>query len=174
MFVNLQSVAKPEAKSSTDAQPRKQSKITIIPSQPKSEKNTNSQPIPAKLRENGRQEPNSRPQLERQVRIERSRSRGDTIPLSKSENTTGNNLSAKPSQTNPKKIKILNLIHINIIKLLNLSYSNLIDNFNLIRIVDKYFKLLTSIHGKLSSNKNIKETQKFMIPLDHDKNKVFL
>ncbi|XP_006622410.1 glutamic acid-rich protein-like isoform X1 [Apis dorsata] len=87
--VTLKSVAKPEAKSSTDAQPRKQSKITIIPSQPKSEKNTNSQPIPAKLRENGRQEPNSRPQLERQVRIERSRSRGDTIPLSKSENTTG-------------------------------------------------------------------------------------
>lgn len=174
MFVNLQSVAKPEAKSSTDAQPCKQSKITIIPSQPKSEKNTNSQPIPAKLRENGRQEPNSRPQLERQVRIERSRSRGDTIPLSKSENTTGNNLSAKPSQTNPKKIKMLNLIHVNIIKLLNLSYSNLIDNFNLIRIVDKYFKLLTSIHDKLSSNKNIKETQKFMIPLDHDKNKVFL
>lgn len=66
------------------------------------------------------------------------------------------------------------LIHVNITKLLNLSYSNLIDNFNLIRIVDKYFKLLTSIHDKLSSNKNIKETQKFMIPLDHDKNKVFL
>lgn len=134
LFVNLQSVAKPEAKSSTDAQPRKQSKITIIPSQPKSEKNTNSQPIPTKLRENGRQEPNSRPQLERQVRIERSRSRGDTIPLSKSENTTGNNLFATiSSQTNPKKIKILNLItYINIIKLLNLSYSNLIDTFNLI------------------------------------------
>ncbi|CAD1479816.1 unnamed protein product, partial [Heterotrigona itama] len=83
------SVPKPEATPSTDAQPRKQSKITIIPSQPKSEKNTSSQPAPAKLRENGRQEPNSRPQLERQVRIERSRSRGDTIPLSKSESTTG-------------------------------------------------------------------------------------
>ncbi|XP_017790610.1 PREDICTED: trichohyalin isoform X3 [Habropoda laboriosa] len=85
----LLSVPKPEAKPSTDApQPRKQSKITIIPSQPKSEKNTSSQPAP-KLRENGRQEPNSRPQLERQVRIERSRSRSDTIPLSKSESSTG-------------------------------------------------------------------------------------
>ncbi|XP_017790609.1 PREDICTED: trichohyalin isoform X2 [Habropoda laboriosa] len=87
--VTLKSVPKPEAKPSTDApQPRKQSKITIIPSQPKSEKNTSSQPAP-KLRENGRQEPNSRPQLERQVRIERSRSRSDTIPLSKSESSTG-------------------------------------------------------------------------------------
>lgn len=113
LFVNLQSVAKPEAKSSTDAQPRKQSKITIIPSQPKSEKNTNSQPIPAKLRENGRQEPNSRPQLERQVRIERSRSRGDTIPLSKSENTTGNNLFATiSSQTNPLLVINYRLIKI--------------------------------------------------------------
>ncbi|CAK9819347.1 hypothetical protein ANTPLA_LOCUS10202 [Anthophora plagiata] len=88
--VTLKSVPKPEAKPSTEApQPRKQSKITIIPSQPKSEKNTSSQPVPTKLRENGRQEPNSRPQLERQVRIERSRSRGDTIPLSKSESSTG-------------------------------------------------------------------------------------
>ncbi|XP_071863997.1 uncharacterized protein isoform X1 [Bombus fervidus] len=87
--VTLKSVSKPEAKPSAEAQPRKQSKITIIPSQPKSEKNTSSQPAPTKLRENGRQEPNSRPQLERQVRIERSRSRGDTIPLSKSESTTG-------------------------------------------------------------------------------------
>ncbi|XP_029043610.1 trichohyalin-like isoform X3 [Osmia bicornis bicornis] len=83
------SVPKAEAKPSTEAQPRKQSKITIIPSQPKSEKNATSQPAPTKLRENGRQEPISRPQLERQVRIERSRSRGDTIPLSKSESTTG-------------------------------------------------------------------------------------
>nr|XP_033191610.1 trichohyalin-like isoform X2 [Bombus vancouverensis nearcticus] len=87
--VTLKSVSKPEAKPSAETQPRKQSKITIIPSQPKSEKNTSSQPAPTKLRENGRQEPNSRPQLERQVRIERSRSRGDTIPLSKSESTTG-------------------------------------------------------------------------------------
>ncbi|CAL7936779.1 unnamed protein product [Xylocopa violacea] len=87
--VTLKSVAKPEAKPSTDAQPRKQSKITIIPSQPNAEKNKSSQPAPTKLRENGRQEPNSRPQLERQVRIERSRSRGDTIPLSKSESSTG-------------------------------------------------------------------------------------
>ncbi|XP_076176960.1 uncharacterized protein LOC143151559 isoform X2 [Ptiloglossa arizonensis] len=88
--VTLKSVAKPEVKQPpVDVQPRKQSKITIIPSQPKSEKNTSSKPAPTKIRENGRQEPNSRPQLERQVRIERSRSRGDTIPLSKSESTTG-------------------------------------------------------------------------------------
>ncbi|XP_076620393.1 uncharacterized protein LOC143341385 isoform X2 [Colletes latitarsis] len=114
--VTLKSVAKPELKQpAADVQPRKQSKITIIPSQPKSEKNTSGQPAqlksekntssqpaqpksekntsskpaPTKIRENGRQEPNSRPQLERQVRIERSRSRGDTIPLSKSESTTG-------------------------------------------------------------------------------------
>lgn len=86
--VTLKSVPKPEAKPTAEPQPRKQSKITIIPSQPKSEKNATSKPAP-KLRENGRQEPNSRPQLERQVRIEKSRSRGDTIPLSKSESTTG-------------------------------------------------------------------------------------
>ncbi|XP_076375879.1 uncharacterized protein LOC143259022 isoform X2 [Megalopta genalis] len=88
--VTLKSVPKPEAKPANEAepQPRKQSKITIIPSQPKSEKNTTSKPAP-KLRENGRQEPNSRPQLERQVRIEKSRSRGDAVPLSKSESTTG-------------------------------------------------------------------------------------
>ncbi|XP_076237418.1 uncharacterized protein LOC143181090 isoform X2 [Calliopsis andreniformis] len=89
--VTLKSVPKPETKPAPqEAQPRKQSKITIIPSQPKSEKNTTSQPAPTKPRENGRQakEPNSRPQLERQIRIERSRSRGDTIPLSKSESTT--------------------------------------------------------------------------------------
>ncbi|KOX73608.1 hypothetical protein WN51_13685 [Melipona quadrifasciata] len=96
--VTLKSVPKPEEKPSTDAQPRKQSKITIIPSQPKSEKNTSSQPAPTKLRENGRQEPNSRPQLERQVRIERSRSRGDTIPLSKSESTTAPTLSKSSSR----------------------------------------------------------------------------
>lgn len=92
--VTLKSVPKPaESAPSTDSgQPRKQSKITIIPSQPKSEKNrttTTSTPPSSKPRENGRQEPNSRPQLERQVRIERSRSRGDSIPLSKSESTTG-------------------------------------------------------------------------------------
>ncbi|XP_078049504.1 uncharacterized protein LOC144476439 [Augochlora pura] len=86
--VTLKNVPKPEAKPAAETQPRKQSKITIIPSQPKSEKNATSKPA-LKLRENGRQEPNSRPQLERQVRIEKSRSRGDTIPLSKSESTTG-------------------------------------------------------------------------------------
>ncbi|XP_076641830.1 uncharacterized protein LOC143352822 isoform X2 [Halictus rubicundus] len=86
--VTLKSVPKPEAKPAAEPQPRKQSKITIIPSQPKSEKITTSKPAP-KLRENGQQEPKSRPQLERQVRIEKSRSRGDTIPLSKSESTTG-------------------------------------------------------------------------------------
>lgn len=73
-------------KPSSEGQPRKQSKITIIPSQPKNEKIPSGRPLP---RENGRQEPNSRPQLERQVHIERSRSRGDSIPLSKSESTTG-------------------------------------------------------------------------------------
>ncbi|XP_015435061.1 PREDICTED: trichohyalin-like isoform X2 [Dufourea novaeangliae] len=87
--VTLKSVPKSETKPAAEPQPRKQSKITIIPAQPKSEKKTSSQPASTKPRENGRQEPNSRPQLERQVRIERSRSRGDTVPLSKSESTTG-------------------------------------------------------------------------------------
>ncbi|XP_076676665.1 uncharacterized protein LOC143373360 isoform X1 [Andrena cerasifolii] len=87
--VTLKSVPKPEAKPVAEEQPRKQSKITIIPSQPRSEKNTSSKPAPTKARENGRQEPNSRPQLERQIRIEKSRSRGDVVPLSKSESTTG-------------------------------------------------------------------------------------
>lgn len=77
------------AAASTNVQPRKQSKITIIPKQPNNEKIPTGRLVPAKLRENGRQEPNSRPQLERQIRIERSRSRGDSIPLSKSESTTG-------------------------------------------------------------------------------------
>nr|XP_031834852.1 glutamic acid-rich protein-like isoform X3 [Nomia melanderi] len=84
----VKTVVKPEVKPAAEPQSRKQSKITIIPAQPKTEKNTTSKPAP-KPRENGRQEPNSRPQLERQVRIERSRSRGDTIPLSKSESSTG-------------------------------------------------------------------------------------
>lgn len=79
--------AEPAAPSSDG--PRKQSKITIIPKQPNNEKIPSGRPVPAKPRENGRQEPNSRPQLERQIRIERSRSRGDIIPLSKSESTTG-------------------------------------------------------------------------------------
>ncbi|KAG7206878.1 hypothetical protein KM043_000778 [Ampulex compressa] len=88
--VTLKSVPKPvEPPPPSDVQPRKQSKITIIPAQPKNDKNSGSLPAASKPRENGRQEPNSRPQLERQVRIERSRSRGDTIPLSKSESTTG-------------------------------------------------------------------------------------
>lgn len=89
--VTLKSVPKPAepAAPSTDEQPRKQSKITIIPKQPNNEKIPSGRPVPTKLRENGRQEPNSRPQLERQIRIERSRSRGDIIPLSKSESTTG-------------------------------------------------------------------------------------
>ncbi|XP_070168991.1 glutamic acid-rich protein isoform X2 [Polyergus mexicanus] len=89
--VTLKSVPKPAepAAPSTDGQSRKQSKITIIPKQPNNEKIPSSRAVPTKLRENGRQEPNSRPQLERQIRIERSRSRGDIIPLSKSESTTG-------------------------------------------------------------------------------------
>ncbi|XP_047370179.1 golgin subfamily A member 6-like protein 22 [Vespa velutina] len=119
--VTLKSVSKPtesvpETTETGQQGTRKQSKITIIPSQPKSEKNlnaaaptaaataaaaaaaattttktktTSSTPPSSKPRENGRQEPNSRPQLERQVRIERSRSRGDTVPLSKSESSTG-------------------------------------------------------------------------------------
>lgn len=91
--VTLKSVPKPAepATPSTDG-PRKQSKITIIPKQPNekiNEKIPSGRPVPAKPRENGRQEPNSRPQLERQIRVERSRSRGDIIPLSKSESTTG-------------------------------------------------------------------------------------
>ncbi|KAL6259140.1 hypothetical protein P5V15_009062 [Pogonomyrmex californicus] len=89
--VTLKSVPKPAepAAPSSDGQPRKQSKITIIPSQQNNEKIPSGRPVPAKPRENGRQEPNSRPQLERQIRIERSRSRGDILPLSKSESTTG-------------------------------------------------------------------------------------
>ncbi|XP_046837295.1 golgin subfamily A member 6-like protein 22 [Vespa crabro] len=115
--VTLKSVSKPtesvpQTTETGQQGTRKQSKITIIPSQPKSEKNlnaaaptaaaaaaaattttktktTSSTPPSSKPRENGRQEPNSRPQLERQVRIERSRSRGDTVPLSKSESSTG-------------------------------------------------------------------------------------
>ncbi|XP_077269497.1 uncharacterized protein LOC143901251 [Temnothorax americanus] len=88
--VTLKSVPKPAepAAPSSDG-PRKQSKITIIPKQPNNEKIPSGRPVPAKPRENGRQEPNSRPQLERQIRIERSRSRGDILPLSKSESTTG-------------------------------------------------------------------------------------
>ncbi|XP_070518238.1 calponin homology domain-containing protein DDB_G0272472 isoform X2 [Cardiocondyla obscurior] len=89
--VTLKSVPKPAevAAPSSDGSPRKQSKITIVPKQPNNEKVSSSRPVPAKPRENGRQEPNSRPQLERQIRIEKSRSRGDIIPLSKSESTTG-------------------------------------------------------------------------------------
>ncbi|XP_020279269.1 uncharacterized protein LOC109852484 [Pseudomyrmex gracilis] len=100
--VALKSVPKPAepAAPSTDGQPRKQSKITIIPKQPNNEKPSNEKiptgrPVSAKLRENGRQEPHSRPQLERQIRIERSRSRGDSIPLSKSESTTEPKLNMK-------------------------------------------------------------------------------
>ncbi|XP_066590110.1 calponin homology domain-containing protein DDB_G0272472-like isoform X2 [Prorops nasuta] len=88
--VTLKSVPKPvEASTAAPAEPagRKQSKITIIPSQ-RNEK-VSSQPPVAKPRENGRQESKSRPQLERQVRVERTRSRGDVAPLSKSESTTG-------------------------------------------------------------------------------------
>ncbi|XP_018364334.1 PREDICTED: ABC transporter F family member 4 [Trachymyrmex cornetzi] len=92
--VTLKSVPKPAepATPSSDGLPRKQSKITIIPKQPNekiNEKIPSGRPLPTKPRENGRQEPNSRPQLERQIRIEKSRSRGDIIPLSKSESTTG-------------------------------------------------------------------------------------
>ncbi|XP_011158737.1 DNA ligase 1 isoform X2 [Solenopsis invicta] len=88
--VTLKSVPKPAepAAPSSDG-PRKQSKITIIPKQPNNEKIPSGRPVPAKPRENGRQEPSSKPQLERQIRIDRSRSRGDIIPLSKSESTTG-------------------------------------------------------------------------------------
>lgn len=102
MFISVaQSVPKPadakpaaETKSASPAaagDSRKTSKITIVPSQPKSDKNAGQPPAPApsKARENGRPEPSSRPQLERQTRVERSRSRGDQIPLSKSESTTG-------------------------------------------------------------------------------------
>ncbi|XP_011880243.1 PREDICTED: DNA ligase 1 [Vollenhovia emeryi] len=88
--VTLKSVPKPaESAAPSSDGPRKQSKITIIPKQPNNEKIPSGRPVPAKPRENGRQEPNSKPQLERQIRIDRSRSRGDIIPLSKSESTTG-------------------------------------------------------------------------------------
>lgn len=88
--VTLKSVPKPEPKPEPAEPPsRKQSKITIIPAQPNSPRTARSDPVASKPRENGRQEPISRPQLERQVRIERSRSRGDTVPLSKSESSTG-------------------------------------------------------------------------------------
>ncbi|XP_051175801.1 uncharacterized protein LOC127290972 isoform X2 [Leptopilina boulardi] len=90
--VTLKSVSKPEEAKPPADQPRKQSKITIIPSQVNSsdnKKNTGQPPALSKARENGRPEPASRPQLERQVRVDRSRSRGDVLPISKSESTTG-------------------------------------------------------------------------------------
>ncbi|XP_012288033.1 trichohyalin isoform X2 [Orussus abietinus] len=90
--VTLKSVPKPAEPAPSEAPSRKQSKITIIPSQPNSEKTRRSQPpapANAKIKENGRHESSSRPQLERQVHVERSRSRGESIPLSKSESTTG-------------------------------------------------------------------------------------
>ena len=81
-------------------QPRKQSKITIIPSQPKSEKTSKNTASSSKVSttiksgENGNatETASQRPQLERQVRVERSRSRADkSQPISKSESTTGKN-----------------------------------------------------------------------------------
>lgn len=98
---------------------RKQTKLTIIPSQSKNDKNTvnkvvgkpveitnsikQNSPIndsppsssekitKSKIGENGRNNSStSKPQLEKQVRIDRSRSRSDNkVPLSKSESTTG-------------------------------------------------------------------------------------
>ncbi|XP_058789597.1 trichohyalin-like isoform X2 [Phymastichus coffea] len=44
---------------------------------------------PSNVQKNGRTEPTSRPQLERQTRLDKSRSRSDHIALSKSESTTG-------------------------------------------------------------------------------------
>ncbi|XP_046740171.1 DNA ligase 1-like isoform X2 [Diprion similis] len=100
--VTLKSVPKPveapinSTPAADEAPTRKQSKITIIPSQPNtretaSKPETVSKPEPAKTkpRENGRHEAHSRPQLERQIRVEKSRSRADVVPLSKSESTTG-------------------------------------------------------------------------------------
>ncbi|XP_015512527.2 DNA ligase 1 isoform X1 [Neodiprion lecontei] len=100
--VTLKSVPKPveapinSTPAAAEAPTRKQSKITIIPSQPNtreaaSKPETVSKPESAKTkpRENGRHEAHSRPQLERQIRVEKSRSRADVVPLSKSESTTG-------------------------------------------------------------------------------------
>ncbi|XP_015117864.1 glutamic acid-rich protein isoform X2 [Diachasma alloeum] len=103
----LRSVPKPADAVAPPAEPapqaRKQSKITIIPAQPNSERNTTIKPSTnkakastdkgsSKLGENGRVEStsSSKPQLERQTRIDKSRSRTDTrVPISKSESTTG-------------------------------------------------------------------------------------
>ncbi|XP_043483768.1 DNA ligase 1-like isoform X2 [Leptopilina heterotoma] len=88
--VTLKNVPKPEEATPPANQPKKQSKITIIPSQANSDKkNAGQSPAPSKARENGRPEPASRPQLERQVRVDRSRSRGDVLPISKTESATG-------------------------------------------------------------------------------------
>ncbi|XP_012266896.2 ABC transporter F family member 4-like isoform X3 [Athalia rosae] len=75
--------------SSEPPAPRKQSKITIIPSQPNNPQNQSTPPTNTRPRENGRHEAQTRPQLERQIRVEKSRSRADVVPLSKSESTTG-------------------------------------------------------------------------------------
>lgn len=89
---------------------KKQSKITIIPAQPNSERNTtiksstnkakaSTDKGSSKLGENGRVEStsSSKPQLERQTRIDKSRSRNDSrvVPLSKSESTTGKLLNTR-------------------------------------------------------------------------------
>ncbi|XP_043270403.1 glutamic acid-rich protein-like isoform X2 [Venturia canescens] len=105
--VTLKSVPKPvesmapQPKAASPPPARKQSKITIIPSQPKNERVEKSEKVeksgksgssaPGKTGENGRTVSTSqRPQqLERQMRVEKSRSRGENIPLSKSESTTG-------------------------------------------------------------------------------------
>lgn len=92
--VTLKNVPKPEEAASPASPAKKQSKITIIPSQVNSDKkNAGQSPAPSKAiksqKENGRPEPASRPQLERQVRVDRSRSRGDILPISKTESATG-------------------------------------------------------------------------------------
>ncbi|KAK0176160.1 hypothetical protein PV328_000325 [Microctonus aethiopoides] len=118
--VTLKSVPKPADATepptqTTESQPRKLSKITIVPTtttQSKIAKNptskspstikprendrsktttSTSNATKTKVGENGRAEtPSSRPQLERQVRVDKSRSRTDNrVPISKSESSTG-------------------------------------------------------------------------------------
>ncbi|KAK0167332.1 hypothetical protein PV327_004743 [Microctonus hyperodae] len=120
--INNRSVPKPADATepptqTTESQPRKLSKITIVPTttnQSKIAKNatskspstikprendrskttstsTSSNATKTKVGENGRTEtPSSRPQLERQVRVDKSRSRTDNrVPISKSESSTG-------------------------------------------------------------------------------------
>lgn len=83
---------KPAESILSDVKLRKTSKITVVPSQPSVDKNAGQFPTTtlSKAQENGRSEPSSRPQLERQVRLDKSRSRfNEPNPPSTAETTTG-------------------------------------------------------------------------------------